>query len=99
MALHILKDQYLWHRLFSSFCLKEGGAGGVDAFSLSIAGKYWPSQCYYEQPNFSFIEIRVLRLRRFCWYQRESWGGGGRDLLSPGTQGFPWSAYATATVQ
>lgn len=50
---------------------------------LLMDWKHWPSRCYYEQPNFSFIETRILRLRRICWYHRAS----GGSLLSPGTPG------------
>lgn len=35
MALDILNDQYLWHKMFISFCLKGGGTGDGDAYSLS----------------------------------------------------------------
>lgn len=42
--------------MFISFCLKEEAEDG-EAFSLSTDGTYWPSQCYGEEPNISFIEI------------------------------------------
>lgn len=47
MALDILNDQYLWHRMFISFCLRGGGVvGDVGVLSLSIDWIYWPSRCY-----------------------------------------------------